>query len=491
MQHQLLIDGRWRDPVERAQIPVFDPYRGVSYHHVAAAGPADVANAVEAAKTAFPPWRDAGGRERARYLEAIARRLRERAEELARISSRNNGKPLGEARIDMADAAASFAFYAGQAVALEAGQNREVAVPDAKFHARLRREPAGVASLIVPWNFPLVTTSWKVAPALAAGCTVVLKPSEVTPVVELELGVIAQEIGLPAGVLNIVTGTGENVGAPMTVHPAVAKISFTGSNAVGARVMAAGAPGIKSVSLELGGKSPIVVFANTDFDQAVECILGGIFFNAGQMCSATSRLLVERSIAPRIIEAVVAAARAMRPGDPLDEATQIGPITTKAQHDKVMSYIARGRADGLKLLTGGGKPAGIDQGWFVEPTIFADVPVDNTLWREEIFGPVLCVRCFDTEAEAIELANDSDFGLVATVVSGDEQQASRVADALEAGHVWINSPQAIFVETSWGGFKASGIGRELGPWGMLSYLEVKHITTRVARDPEKRPPLFG
>lgn len=480
MRHLLFINGRWQQPAERADIAVFDPYRGVAYHQVSAAGPADVADAVAAAKAAFAGWRDLGGRARGRYLAAIAEKLRERSEELARLSARNNGKPLGEARIDMADAAASFAYYAELAAALEDRQDANVALPDDGFHARLRQEPAGVASLIVPWNFPLVTTSWKVAPALAAGCTVVLKPSEITPVVELELGAIAEAVDLPPGVLNIVTGTGERVGAPMTTHADVAKISFTGSNAVGARVMAAGAPGVKSVSLELGGKSPIVVFASADFDEAVECVLGGIFFNAGQMCSATSRLLVEKSIAPRLIEAVVAKARALKPGDPLDEATEIGPITMKAQHDKILSYIARGQAEGLKLLTGGGKPAGLD-GWFVEPTIFADVPVDSPLWREEIFGPVLCIRTFETEAEAVALANDCDFGLVATVVSGDEAQANRVANAIEAGHVWINSPQAIFVQTSWGGFKASGIGRELGPWGMSSYLEVKHVTSRLKR----------
>ena len=481
MRHQLFIDGRWQDPVEPGRIPVFDPFRGIAYHEVSAGGPQDVEKAVAAAKAAFPAWRDAGGRERARYLAAIAERLTERAEELARLSSRNNGKPLGEARIDMADAAASFAYYAGQAIALQDRQDAAVALPDDGFHARLRQEPAGVASLIVPWNFPLVTTSWKVAPALAAGCTVVLKPSEITPVVELELGAIAEDVGLPPGVLNIVTGTGERVGAPMTTHPDVAKISFTGSNAVGARVMAAGAPGVKSVSLELGGKSPIVVFANADFDEAVECVLGGIFFNAGQMCSATSRLLVEKSIARKLIDAIIAGSRALKPGDPLDEGTTIGPITMKAQHDKVLAYIERGKAEGLTLLAGGGEPADAGDGWFIEPTIFGDVPTTSSLWREEIFGPVLCVCTFETEEEAVALANDCDFGLVATVVSGDDAQANRVADSIEAGHVWINSPQAIFVETSWGGFKASGIGRELGPWGMSSYLEVKHVTSRLKR----------
>ncbi|AOF94392.1 aldehyde dehydrogenase family protein [Sinorhizobium sp. RAC02] len=480
MRNLLFINGKWLEPVEPGRIPVFDPYRGTAYHEVSAGGPADVDKAVAAAKAAFPAWRDAGGRERARYLAAIAEKLQDRAEELARLSSRNNGKPLGEARIDMADAAASFAYYAEQAIALQDRQDADVTLPDDGFHARLRQEPAGVASLIVPWNFPLVTTSWKVAPALAAGCTVVLKPSEITPVVELELGAIVEEIGLPPGVLNIITGTGERVGAPMTTHPDVAKISFTGSNAVGARVMAAGAPGVKSVSLELGGKSPIVVFASADFDEAVECVLGGIFFNAGQMCSATSRLLVEKSIAPKLMDAIIAGSQALKPGDPLDEGTEIGPVTMKAQHDKVLACIERGKAEGLNLLAGGGKPAGLD-GWFIEPTIFGDVPTTSALWREEIFGPVLCIRTFETEEEAVALANDCDFGLVATVVSGDDAQANRVANAIEAGHVWINSPQAIFVQTSWGGFKASGIGRELGPWGLSSYLEVKHVTSRLKR----------
>jgi betaine-aldehyde dehydrogenase len=481
MQDALFINGLWQKPTHAGHIDVYDPYRETIYTQVAAGSPADVDKAVAAAKAAFTGWRDLGGTGRATYLRAIAARLTERAEELAHISSRNNGKPLYEARIDMGDAAASFAYYADQAEALQARQDGDVAVPDPGFRSRLRLEPAGVASLIVPWNFPLVTTSWKVAPALAAGCTVVLKPSEVTPVVELELGAIASEIGLPPGVLNIVTGTGPDVGAPMTVHPGVAKISFTGSNAVGARVMAAAAPGVKSVGLELGGKSPIVVLADADIDQAVECIVGGIYFNAGQMCSATSRLIIDRSIAPKVIEGVIAAARALKAGDPLDEATQIGPMTMKAQYDKVLGYIAKGRASGLKLLTGGGRPAGIGTGWFIEPTIFADVASDNALWREEIFGPVLCTRTFQTEAEAIALANDCDFGLVATVISADEARANRIADALEAGHVWINAPQAIFVQTSWGGFKASGIGRELGPWGMSSYLEVKHTTTRLGR----------
>jgi betaine-aldehyde dehydrogenase len=339
--------------------------------------------------------------------------------------------------------------------------------------------PAGVAGLIVPWNFPLVTTSWKVAPALAAGCTVVLKPSEVTPIVELELGRIAQDIGLPPGVLNIVTGTGAGVGVPMTAHPDVAKLSFTGSNAVGSRVMVSAAAGPKSVGLELGGKSPIVVFGDCDIEQAAELVVGGIFYNAGQMCSATSRLLVESNVAKDIVDCVVDLAERLKPGDPLDPATNLGPLTTKAQREKVLGYMVKGKAEGLKLLTGGGVPHGIERGWFVAPTIFADVPRNSALWREEIFGAVLCVQTFGSEQEAVDLANDSEFGLVATVVGRDEERARRVARALQAGHVWINSPQTIFVETSWGGFKASGIGRELGPWGLSAYLEVKHVTEKL------------
>jgi betaine-aldehyde dehydrogenase len=481
MLDRLFIDGEWQLPAESRFIDVYDPFRETAYHAVAAGRSVDVERAVAAAKRALPAWRDMGGKARAFYLAAIASRLRERAEELARISSTNNGKPLYEARIDVNDAATSFEYYAQMAIDLEARQDALVALPDPHFSATLKLEPAGVVGLIVPWNFPLVTTSWKVAPALAAGCTIILKPSEITPIVELELGAIAQAVGLPRGVLNIVTGTGVEVGAPMTTHRDIAKVSFTGSNAVGVRVMAAAAGSIKSVGLELGGKSPIIVFANADINQAVECICGGIFFNAGQMCSATSRLIVERSIAPEIINRVVAAARALKPGNPLDGGTTIGPMTTRAQYEKVLSYIARGRTEGLEILTGGGRPAGVDRGWFIEPTIFTDVPDNSALWREELFGPVLCVRTFEEEDEAIALANDSEFGLVATVMSSDELQAARVADALEVGHVWINSPQVIFVETSWGGFKASGIGRELGPWGLSAYLEVKHTTIRLAR----------
>jgi betaine-aldehyde dehydrogenase len=479
MRDRLYINGAWSAPAAGGTIEVYNPYTEQVLHRVAAGGPDDVDRAVAAARAALPAWRTIPGAARGQYLQAIADGVAARKDELARLSSINNGKPLAESLVDMQDVISSFSYYARLAAELDAKQNSNVPVPDAAYRAKLTLEPVGVAGLIVPWNFPLVTTSWKVAPALAAGCTVVLKPSEVTPIVELELGAIAHEAGLPPGVLNIVTGTGPGVGAPMTAHRDVAKISFTGSNAVGARVMQAAASGPKVIGLELGGKSPILVFADADLDRAAELVVGGIFYNAGQMCSATSRLLVEKSVAPALLERVVGMAQELTMGDPLDPATRMGPLTTRAQFDKVNGYIERGIKEGLRLLIGGGRPRDVKRGWFIAPTIFTDVPPESALWREEIFGPVLCTRTFTSEAEAIGLANNSDFGLVATIATRDATRAERVADALEAGHVWINAPQTIFVETSWGGFKGSGIGRELGPWGLDAYLEVKHKTTRL------------
>ncbi|MBY4677506.1 aldehyde dehydrogenase family protein [Marinobacterium arenosum] len=478
--HQLFIDGRWLAPETPASLAVINPANEQVIDRVAAGGPADVDKAVAAARAAFRQWRQTSGAERAGYLRAIARQIEARAGELAALSSRNNGKPLAEAEIDIADAIACWDYYADLAEQLDQRQNAPVTLADPGYQSHTRLEPAGVAALIVPWNFPFVTSAWKVAPALAAGCTVVLKPSEVTPLVELQLGLIAQSVELPAGVLNIVCGSGPDVGAPLTSHPDVDKVSFTGSNRVGEQVMRSAAKQVKSVSLELGGKSPMLVFDDADIESAVEWILGGIFYNCGQMCSATSRLLVQQGIAPRLLARLKAAAEALQLGDAFDDGVQMGPLTSQAQYHSVLGYIERGREAGLQLLTGGGRAVGFAQGYFVEPTIFVDVPTDSPLWREEIFGPVLCVRTFATEEEAIALANDSDFGLAAGIISGDPARAQRVAEQLQAGHIWINSLQVVFAETSWGGFKRSGIGRELGPWGLNAYLEVKHITQPVS-----------
>ncbi len=468
------INGHWVASAGSATSPVVNPATEESIAVVTLGNRADVDSAVQAARTAFTRWGQTTGVERGKYLRAIAAQIRDKTEALARLSSLNNGKPLAESRMDMSDAAATYEYYAGLSEQLDARQGQPTTLQADQFSSCAFLEPVGVAALIVPWNFPFVTTAWKVAPALAAGCTVVLKPSEVTPLVEFELGVIAQAVGLPPGVLNIVSGTGSIVGAALVDHPDVAKISFTGSNRVGERVMQSAARRIANVSLELGGKSPILVFDDADVQQAVDITVGGIFFNCGQMCSATSRLLVQQGVAANLLEKLKSAAQAIRVDDAFADGVTMGPLTSAAQLQTVCSYIERGQEEGLNLLTGGKRIP--RRGYFFEPTIFIDVPTSSALWREEIFGPVLCVRTFATEADAIELANDSDYGLAATIVSGNEARAQRVARSLQAGHIWINGPQAVFPETSWGGFKRSGVGRELGPWGLSAYLEVKQIT---------------
>ncbi|HVG81346.1 MAG TPA: aldehyde dehydrogenase family protein [Methylomirabilota bacterium] len=472
----LFIGGAWRAPSEPETITVLNPSSGGMLTDIAGAGSSDVDAAAAAAALAFPSWRRTSGRERAGYLRAFAEGLRRRTVDLVHLQMLNSGKPRGEAETDVGDAVATFAYYAELAERLDAEQNEPVPLPDPGYAGRTRFEPVGPVGMIVPWNFPLVTSAWKMAPALAAGCTLVLKTSEYTPLIELAYGDIALEAGLPPGVLNILTGTGA-AGAALTADPRLAKLSFTGSNPVGAKVMAAAATRCVPVALELGGKSPIVVFADAPVEQAVDCILGGIFYNCGQLCSATSRLLVERSAMDAVLEALVERCRRLKVGSPFEAGTEMGPLTTKPQHRKVLAALERAKQDRLACLVGG-EPVDMSGGFFVRPTVYAEVPTENAVWREEIFGPVLAVRSFDSEAEALALANASEFGLVATVVTADADRAERVAAGIDAGHVWINSAQVIFPQTAWGGFKASGIGRELGPWGLHSYTGVKHITLR-------------
>ncbi|SDI34487.1 betaine-aldehyde dehydrogenase [Pseudomonas delhiensis] len=471
MRTQLYIDGQWRDAASGATLQPINPATREPLPAVAAAGAAEVDLAVAAARRAFASWRETRGAERARYLRGFAEQLEARREALVELQMRASGKPRLEAENDVGDAIATFAYYAELADGLDARQNAEVALPDAGFRSQTRFEPVGVAGLIVPWNFPLVTSAWKVAPALAAGCTVVLKPSEITPLIELVLGEVADAIGLPAGVLNLVPGLAD-AGAAISGHGGIDKLSFTGSNAVGRKVMQAAAARTLPVGLELGGKSPILVFADSDLDDAVQWIIAGVYWNAGQMCSATSRLLVAEGIADELLARLKVAVEALRVGDPLAGETDMGPMTSEAQFRKVRDYFAIARDEGLACLTGGE----VGEGWCIRPTVYVDVPEDSRLWREEIFGPVLCVRRFRDEAEALRQANDCDFALAATVVSADLARAQRVAERLEAGHVWLNSPQVVFPQTSWGGGKASGIGRELGPWGLSAFLGVKHIT---------------
>ncbi|SUD76692.1 aldehyde dehydrogenase family protein [Pseudomonas putida] len=466
------IAGRWVDGQGSDCISVNDPALGQPFAELMAASAEQVDQAVAAARAALPAWKCTSASERAAYLRGFAEQLGQRREALVALQMRNNGKPRHEAEIDLDDAIATFGYYAELAEQLP-GQNRDVPLAAPGFTARTRLEPVGVVGLIVPWNFPLVTSAWKLAPALAAGCTVVLKPSEVTPLCELAYGQIADTLGLPAGVLNIVNGKAET-GAALSNHNGLDKLSFTGSNNVGSQVMRSAAAQCRPVTLELGGKSAILVFDDCDVDAAVQWIVAGICWNSGQMCSATSRLLVQDGIADALLPRLQAALENLRVGSPLSEEADMGPLTSQAQWLKVAGYFATAREEGLQCLVGGKV---LDRGgWFVSPTLYADVPEGSRLWNEEIFGPVLCARRFASEQQAIAEANDSRFGLVATVCTTDLARAERVADALEVGHVWINSVQAVFVETSWGGTKGSGIGRELGPWGLSGYQSVKHVT---------------
>ncbi|WP_129139270.1 aldehyde dehydrogenase family protein [Modicisalibacter coralii] len=474
LDHQF-IDNRWVPSPGERRLPVMDPYRQERLADITAGDAGDVDAAVAAARRALPAWQALGGERRAGYLEAFADALERRRETLMRLSATNNGKTLAETAIDMDDAIACYRYYAGQARALDARQGRLVEHALDGIEARVYEDPAGVVGLITPWNFPLVTSAWKIAPALAAGCTLVFKPSEVVPLPELALAEIAVEIGLAAGVFNLLLGDGAGIGAPLSAHPGIDKLSFTGSNAVGEAVMRAAATGSRGVSLELGGKSPILVLDDADVAQAADWVMAGLFFNSGQVCSATSRLLVHHSLAEALYAALARRIDAIRLGDPLADDTDMGPMTSARQRNAVEGYLAIAREEGLVAVRDARHRQLPAHGEFVAPTLYRDVPLTSRLWREEIFGPVLCARSVADDAEAIALANASEFGLAATVISGDPERARRVGRALRAGSVWFNSEQLVLPEAGWGGFGRSGIGRELGPWGLAGYLEVKHL----------------
>ncbi|WP_020087008.1 aldehyde dehydrogenase family protein [Hyphomicrobium zavarzinii] len=483
MTPKLFIDGTWQAAARGGTIDVVDPATERVFRTCSAGTADDVDRAVTAAKRAGQgPWGRTTGRERAVVLRAIADAIEREKQALAELEVRDNGKPLAEALGDISDAAYCFNLYAAYAEELDARQGEAIAVPDDRFKTTVKYVPAGVAGLIVPWNYPLLMAAWKVAPALAAGCTLVLKPSEFTPLTAIELARICEEAAVPPGVVNVVTGYGNDAGARLAAHPDVRKLAFTGSVPTGIAVATAAARDIKSVSLELGGKSPIVVFDDADLEQVVEWVMFGIFWNQGQVCSATSRLIVERGIAGRLIERLVEEARKITIGNGMDEGVLLGPLVSRSQYDKVLGYIEIGKQE-ARLASGGRRPPGFDAGYFLEPTIFTGVPPDARIWREEIFGPVLCVAEFGTEEEALTLANGSEFGLAAAVMTRDLERAARVADRFEAGVVWINCSQPNFLEPPWGGMKKSGVGRELGTWGLMNFLEPKQITNYLSPAP--------
>ena len=475
---ELYIDGAFVAPQAGGSLEAINPATETVFARIAAGTAEDVDKAVRAARRAFDEgqWPQMPAADRAAALRRIAQGISDRLKEIAAVETRDNGKPIPEAEWDVGDAAFVFNYYADLAESHEAEGAQSVDVGDAAFSSRISTEPLGVVGAITPWNFPLLMAVWKVAPALAAGCTIVLKPSEFCSLSCAILAEIIDAAGLPAGVFNLVTGTGPEAGAPLADHPLVDKLAFTGSVPTGRKVMTAAAAGIRTVSLELGGKSPFIIFEDCDIEKAVEWILFGIFWNKGEVCSATSRVLVQRGLYPRLMQRLVEATDAISIGPGDAPGVKLGPVVSRQQYDKVLAAIEAGKATSARPVTGGGRPAGMTTGYYIAPTIFADVPTDAGIWREEIFGPVVCVNPFDTEEEALALANDSVYGLAGAVMSDDLERCERVASKMRAGIIWINCSQPTFTQVPWGGYKSSGIGRELGTAGFMGFREIKQIT---------------
>jgi betaine-aldehyde dehydrogenase len=480
----LFIDGSFVPSTGTDLRDIIDPATGDAVAQVPDATPEDVDGAVAAARRAFDEsdWPRTPAVERGRMLLKLAELVRQRASELAELETRNTGKPIVEAEFDIADVAACFEYYGGLATKIH---GEVVPVPDGALTLALR-EPVGVAAQIIPWNYPLLMAAWKLAPAICAGCTVILKPAEETPLTALALAESFEDAGLPPGVVNIVTGDGPQVGARLVAHRDVDKVAFTGSPDVGRQIMQGASGTLKRISLELGGKSPSIFFADSDFESAVAGALFGVFLNQGEVCSAGSRILVERPIYRRFLDAMVEKARAIRIGNGLDRDTQMGPLITETHRARVRGYQEVGKGE-AKLALGGGVPAGaqFECGYFVEPTIFYDVDNHARIAQEEIFGPVACVIPFDNEEAALRIANDTHFGLAAAVWSRDIFRVMRIVRALRAGVVWVNQTQVSAIEAPWGGYKQSGFGRELGRWGLEEYLQVKQVYINVDDQPFK------
>ena len=467
---QLLIDGQWHDGSGDRRLAIVNPATEETFAEVSSATTDEIGQGVEAAQAAFESgWRDMPPGQRAELLHHLARRIRDNVESIAQLETRNVGKPISDARWEAGAGAKVFEYYAG-AIGHLCGQTIPVARGGFDFTLR---QPMGVIAAITPWNFPFLIACWKVAPALAAGNPVVLKPASLTPLTALLLGRLAQEAGLPDGVLQVVPGAGSEAGNALATHPLVRKIGFTGSTEVGAKIMKLAADDIKRVSLELGGKSPNIVFADANWQLAAAESPMSVFANTGQDCCARSRMFVEQSIFDDFVDQFVAATEALKIGDPTLDETQVGPMVCASQRELSESFIAGARDADRDIRTGGDRPGG--SGFYLNPAVITGIKTVDRAWREEIFGPVVCMRPFTDEAEMLHEVNDTNFGLSGSVWSSDLNRALRVARQVESGVISINTHSSVHTEAPFGGFKRSGLGRDLGMSAMEACTEVKNI----------------